>query len=268
MIVDKTDMVMWEDLARRDGTRSHIYPQLGRYKSDEFLKLVRRWINFNSRIKILKTDLREEAYGEDEILFSLPDGHDIYGVDISASTVNRAADVMKKKGFSHEYIEADVRELPFADSSFDVVISTSTLDHFSDDACLSAALSELNRVLKADGMMIATFNNGLNANFRIFNAIEKLMHISRYPVKYFTRNKLLYKMNVADFQCDEFEYTTNIVSPANSILRVSRAIFGKRTTDFVASRMLKFADILHRLPLINNITAWFIAVKCTKKRLR
>ncbi|MGA2215702.1 MAG: hypothetical protein ABSH31_20690, partial [Bryobacteraceae bacterium] len=62
------------------------------------------WIKRNAppglRIQtVLKTDLFEEAYGQDELLFSLPfDGSLKIGCDVSAPTVARAADRGRHNG--------------------------------------------------------------------------------------------------------------------------------------------------------------------------
>jgi len=67
-----------------------------------------------------------------------------------------------------ETVEADVRELPFPDSSFDQVLLVSTLEHIGadneryglegepDDGARFDALRELRRVLRGDGSLLVT----------------------------------------------------------------------------------------------------------------
>ncbi len=53
---------------------------------------------------------------------------------------------------------ADVRHLPFEDSSYDKVLSISTIEHIDDDAL---ALHEMLRVLKPGGLLLLTTELGL-----------------------------------------------------------------------------------------------------------
>jgi SAM-dependent methyltransferase len=57
---------------------------------------------------------------------------------------------------------ADVRRLPFADESFDLVVSNSTLDHFASAEDIHVALRELHRVLRQGGQLILTMDNPAN----------------------------------------------------------------------------------------------------------
>lgn len=53
-----------------------------------------------------------------------------------------------------EWLEGDVRELPFADQAFDRVLSHFVLDHLAEPAALRQAMREACRVLKPDGEII------------------------------------------------------------------------------------------------------------------
>src|SRR5262249_13397772 len=59
-------------------------------------------------------------------------------------------------------LEADVRDLPFRDASFDVVVSTSTLDHFAARGDIERSLVEIRRVLRPPGRLILTLDNPLH----------------------------------------------------------------------------------------------------------
>ena len=81
----------------------------------------------------------------------------LVGVDLAAAEVPRL-----------ESVTADLRELPFADGSFDLAIAISTLEHVGrdntqyglgvedDDDSLDCALRELGRVLAHDGRLLVT----------------------------------------------------------------------------------------------------------------
>ena len=67
-----SEVLLWEKVAQNNKNRGHIDSLLGKYKSTEFKNLVQRWVGSFENKRVLKTDLREEAYGDDEVLFSLP----------------------------------------------------------------------------------------------------------------------------------------------------------------------------------------------------
>lgn len=50
----------------------------------------------------------------------------------------------------------------FAAETFDLVVSTSTLDHFTCREDLVTSLEEISRVLRPGGLLILTLDNPLN----------------------------------------------------------------------------------------------------------
>lgn len=142
----------------------------GRYHLDEFvceqkknihIDLIRRWADITSSGKTLKTDLFEEALGQDQFLFDLAKTNgNIIGMDISDEIVSRAKKNSRQYGSDWgEYVCCDVRHLPFRAGSMDMVVSNSTLDHFRYTMDITAALQELRRVLKTEGTLIITMDN-------------------------------------------------------------------------------------------------------------
>jgi SAM-dependent methyltransferase len=79
---------------------------------------------------------------------------------------------------------ADIRELPFADGSFDLAICISTLEHVgrdtgrygidaeTDDNGIGAALAELRRVLARDGRLLLTVPTGAREDHGWFVQLE------------------------------------------------------------------------------------------------
>ncbi len=131
------------------------------------------WIGRNVQQRrapvLLKTDLFEEAHGDDELLFSLPFDADLkLGIDIDEPTARRAA--LRHSGNSSRCLAADVRRLPFGDSSVDVILSNSTLDHFEAEGDLEASIRELARVLKPCGLLLITLDNPRNPLYVLFRA--------------------------------------------------------------------------------------------------
>ena len=73
------------------------------------------------------------------------------GVDIDEELVAEARTMLARAGAEAELIVGDVRALPFADSSFDVVVDFGTCYHVDRP---DAALAEIERVLAARGLFV------------------------------------------------------------------------------------------------------------------
>ncbi len=129
---------------------------LWRTQSDLVLRaLVRRWLVPGQPAEILKTDLYDELAGAGLVPFLQRAGYGVTAIDISEAAVEAA-------GARHPALSArlaDVRSLPFADSSFDAVVSNSTLDHLDGPAEVQRALGELSRVLRPGGRLLITMDN-------------------------------------------------------------------------------------------------------------
>jgi len=75
----------------------------------------------------------------------------VAGLDFDAGRLAVAANLPRPAGCDIEWVEGDAGELPFDDSSFDIVFCQQGLQFFPDK---SAALKEMNRVLVASGKLI------------------------------------------------------------------------------------------------------------------
>jgi SAM-dependent methyltransferase len=115
--------------------------------------------------RLLKTDLFNEGIspGLYPMLRSAAD--QVYGIDLSVETARAARGKYPALGAS----AADVRRLPFADGTFDLIVSNSTLDHFDTAADLPASLSELHRVLAVGGWLLLSLDNLANPLIAIRN---------------------------------------------------------------------------------------------------
>ncbi|MDJ0555881.1 MAG: bifunctional 2-polyprenyl-6-hydroxyphenol methylase/3-demethylubiquinol 3-O-methyltransferase UbiG [Microcoleaceae cyanobacterium MO_207.B10] len=78
-------------------------------------------------------------------------GYNILGVDISSGSISVAQEHALKNNLTVNYQTASVYELPFADESFDVVMSSDFLEHIED---LERAIYEMSRILKQNGLFI------------------------------------------------------------------------------------------------------------------
>ena len=91
------------------------------------------------------------------------------GIDIDAQTVQHARETYP----GHRFEQGDVARLPFPDGAFGLVVSFETLEHVEDAA---AALAEFRRVLRADGLLIASTPNS-----------ERYMTDNEFHVREFTQ---------------------------------------------------------------------------------
>lgn len=147
----------------------YLDPLVAQQKREVHLEWIKRNVQRRSTSVVLKTDLFEEAHGEDELLFSLPFEADLMlGIDLDETTVRRA--VSRHRGNSGRCAAADVRSLPFRSGSIDIVLSNSTLDHFEAADDLEISIRELARVLKPGGLLLITLDNARNPFYLLFRA--------------------------------------------------------------------------------------------------
>jgi SAM-dependent methyltransferase len=100
-------------------------------------------------LRILKTDLWDEAKNTRILAWASQRGAAAYGVDISLPTV-----VQARRAFPAGHLRsvaADVRAIPFADETFDAIYSMGTIEHFDET---EQAVAEIVRVLKVGGRAI------------------------------------------------------------------------------------------------------------------
>ncbi|WNI25388.1 class I SAM-dependent methyltransferase [Streptomyces sp. ITFR-16] len=82
-------------------------------------------------------------------------GHRVTGTDLSPVAADRAAKEAAERGLSLRTTAADMRELPFLDSSFDVVVcADNSLPHLLTPQAVLAALGEMRRVLRPGGVLL------------------------------------------------------------------------------------------------------------------
>jgi len=244
----------------------HIDKLLGRYKSEEFTNLIKSWIdNFDSK-KILKTDLREEAFGDDEILFSLSNKNSaFFALDIEDDTSKKAYIRQRAYGFSHKYLTADVRELPFKNDVFDTIVSSSTLDHFNSEDDLIKSLLELKRVTKIGGNLIIALNNKHNVIFRLMLELERTFGLISYPVQFYSLNNLRKIIDSIGLTIRNESYIVHIISPCNGILLLLRRWINKDIVNRLAGMSIYLFRWLGNRKRSKSLSGWFIALNCAKE---
>ncbi|MEO7649451.1 MAG: class I SAM-dependent methyltransferase [Bryobacteraceae bacterium] len=176
----------WGQVSDQSEPSWYLDPLVAGQKRREHQNLIRRWVT-DAPGTLLKTDLFEEAYGADHILFDLfPQARSVIGIDIAWSTVRRAKRncSLAQAGF----FVADVRRLALSDGSVDLIISNSTLDHFHTAAEFRQALQELTRVLRPGGQIIVTMDNPFNPLYWPLRWLSRLPN-APFPLGYITSLK-------------------------------------------------------------------------------
>lgn len=158
--------------------------------SDLYKRYLKEALKFDGKDKkILKADCSNEYYGY-PFFQQEPSHHPnpylvpwgiapLMEAEVSLIDINPEI-VAKVKDFTEgmlNVIEGDIREMPYQDESFDVVMDLSTLDHipFGDT---KKALSEYRRVLKKDGdLLLISWTDGdtqhSDAYYHSYDRIDK-----------------------------------------------------------------------------------------------
>jgi SAM-dependent methyltransferase len=133
-------------------------------------ELHRRWLAermaWTPGSKVLKTDLFEEAAGAGICPFVTSTGVRCFGIDIAQLLCHLAS-----SGGAVAAACADVQRLPFPDSSFDAVVSLSTLDHFETVAEIRDAVRGIARIVRPGGQLLITLDNPVNPIVRFRNRL-------------------------------------------------------------------------------------------------
>jgi ubiquinone/menaquinone biosynthesis C-methylase UbiE len=157
----------WGEVARGWSDKGYVNELLGEQKRKTHIDLINRWTEITTGQKILKTDLFAEAFSVEQFFFDIiPAKSQVIGIDVAFEIVAQAKRQAQQRGMDASgYLCCDVKQLPLRDSSVDLIISDSTLDHFPTEAEIITALEELGRVLNDGGTLILTIDNPRNITY-------------------------------------------------------------------------------------------------------
>jgi len=130
-----------------------------RYYSENERRLFTEHLPALEGLKILKTDLWDEAKNTRILAWASRQGARAYGVDISEPTVVQARAAFDMAASARRHLlgaVGDVRDLPFRDASFDAIYSMGTIEHFDET---ERAVAEMARVLRPGGRAIVGVPN-------------------------------------------------------------------------------------------------------------
>jgi ubiquinone/menaquinone biosynthesis C-methylase UbiE len=125
----------------------HHHNPLVRYIERKRVQAIFKLIAIRSRDRVI-----EVGCGAGNIIEKAPRGI-LFGADLSRPILNKAKRRMNKEAF---LLQADAQNLPCQDRIFEHVICSEVLEHLLDP---SAALREIARVLKNQGIAVVSFPN-------------------------------------------------------------------------------------------------------------
>lgn len=256
------DTQRWENLGERPHPSWYLDPLVAAQKKLANQNLIRNWNDGRSVTAVLKTDLFEEAHGDDHILFDLfPKIRRLIGIDIAEATVRRA----RRRDAATEavLVVTDVRQLALADRTVDLVVSNSTLDHFDTASEFYQAVGELTRVMRPGGTLVITVDNPRNPLYLLLRWISRRGWVP-FPMGYSPTSGGL----VRCLESEGLEVTATGTVIHNPRL-ISTALFLllrrllRRHADMPIRLLLRLFALGERLPT-RWITACFVAA-CARK---
>jgi SAM-dependent methyltransferase len=228
--------------------------------------LCEAWLPATPVARALKTDLFDEASTGDGLCRILATrARSVVGIDVSPSILQRA-----RVGQPAQAVGADVRRLPFADESFDLVLSNSTLDHFATLDEVATALAELCRVLKPGGQLVLTLDNLANPAVAVRNALPASWLIRLRLVPYYvgaTCGPRRLGRLVRQAGLEPLEMGTVMHCPRLPAVLAAQALdrFGSERLKGLFLRTLTWWEALGALPT-RYWTGYFLVMKAVRPR--
>lgn len=175
---------------------------LGTLKRTAYLDLIARWGGLPSAGRVLKTDLFEESMGTADAFAThlCASGNTVIGMDLSPAMAARARERNPER---LRYVACDARHLPFANNSFALVVSPSTLDHFSEPRDLHRSLREIARILAPTGRLIITLDNRQNVFDPLLRLAIRLRCVPFYIGRSYTVRELRRELEAAGFTVED-----------------------------------------------------------------
>ena len=255
----------WDSVTEKMGSHYMRNPFF-QHKQNEILRLIDKWGKHNQDGVILKTDLYEEALEPDHLLFNLAKTNGrVWGMDISPQLAEMARQKALQRRVHLNLCVADVRRLAFKDNKFDLIISTSTLDHFPE---IDVALEELYRVLKPKGVIILTLHNKTNLPVYFMYKLMKLFR--KYPFGYAEGTYSLWKsrqlMRSAGFSIEDSSAVIHVPPLLPTIINEVYRRGNKTIAARICQKIINLSEVIGKSDsFLKYLTGYCVAVKGTKK---
>jgi SAM-dependent methyltransferase len=252
----------WERVGAGDSPSWYLDPLVAAQRRRVHQELARQWTSGVTIRRVLKTDSFEEAHGDDCILFDLfPSAYSV-GMDVALSTVRRAQ--ARCQNPQVRFVVSDARNLAIRPEGMDVVVSTSTLDHFDTRGEFERAIGQLAGVLRPGGVLVITLDNPHNPLYALLRWTSRRGWLP-FRLGYTAGLSSLVR-TLEDAGLEVTDTRALIHNPrmiSTLMFRVLRRLLGGRADAPIGGLLAGFAW-LDRLPT-RWFTACFVAV-CARKR--
>lgn len=98
------------------------------------------------------------------LVYLVENGFDVHGCDLSPDGVEACRQALEPMGLAGRVTVADMRQLPYGDAVFEVILAVHVLYH-GTRADVVQALAEARRVLAPEGLLFVTFNDRSNSSY-------------------------------------------------------------------------------------------------------
>ena len=234
------------------------------------MNLIDRWSIEIEGQRVLKTDLFAEALCPSRAFaWDIVNRRaDFVGMDCSYHIVLQTKERTAKfaQNSTANFIVSDLRKLPFADNTFDIIVSDSSIDHFDIKSDIRVALSEFGRILKPGGTLFVTMDNRSNFTEPLFRLWLRLGLSSFFIGPTYNVRELSDTLKAVGLHVDT---TTAIVHNPRFFTKVFILIMRKIHPTVFNGFIRKCLHCLDRLEYsgIKYITAQFIVAKAIKPKL-
>jgi len=260
-MINKSDAYLskyWDGIFLKT-KKFYLCSSLMEYRNWEFLRLIDKWANSIDGI-VLKTDSFEEAFGQNKtVLRFFENKCKIIMLDISFNILNSA-----KKNIDNLnplLLAADLSNMPFTDSSLDLVFSTDTYGYLKD---MATGLKEARRILKPGGILLISLRNRCN----IISHLSKYFKKSSFPIaKDYSYLSIKQMLQEQGFYVEDHEYIVHIPLFLNCIID----FFERKKDNIKLCRVLndRIIFLLKKYSqgksACKRTTGWFVFLKATKR---
>lgn len=228
-------------------------------------RLLRRWLPSSALHTVLKTDLFDEAVASGLYPTLSEYAKTVVGVDISPGVVEAA----RTRYPELEARPADIRELPFETSSFDGVVSLSTLDHFGSRDAIRDSIDEIRRVMAPGGTLIITLDNVANPVVALRNrlpyaTLHRLGVVPYYVGPSYSARGLTRLLRAAHFELLDVSYVLHCPRFLGVIAsRAADRRLAEESQRRLQTSLFRF-ERLERFPT-RPVTGYFAAVRAIRR---
>uniref|UniRef100_A0A486XVI7 Methyltransferase n=1 Tax=Rheinheimera sp. BAL341 TaxID=1708203 RepID=A0A486XVI7_9GAMM len=143
-MTDNVNTAIWDDLYKKRQS-------LLKYPDSTFVTLLHRHLSIAQHCTVLDYGFGGGA----NMRVMLRRGHRVTGVEISDAVIQINQQILVEEGLNATLVKTEDNALPFADNSFDAIVPWHVLG-YNSVASISSVLQEFKRVLKPDGVVLAT----------------------------------------------------------------------------------------------------------------